>query len=387
MKSPIAIGFLTKRNPEIHRLWSGTHRSIYFALQAQFQSVIPIYSRRGVWLEKVLYWWSRVWLKLTGKNYKYQYEPALVALYRRDFDRQLKRHSVQCLFVSLALPEVANISSSVPVILLTDALLEQLYGCYPGHSQLTARSAAHGLSFERRALARAAHVVLCSEWSLAAAVQAYGLANSSCSVVPFGANMSALPSGDEVATMIDARVRSKQIKLLWVGVEWERKGGALAVAVADLLHLMGEPVELTIIGSIVPSTIQRKYITNIPFLDKGVPEQFARLQRLFAESSFFLLPAKNECFGIVYAEAAAFGLPSLALRSGGASTAVQDFESGFLFDEGVNADEIVNRILTLNTSLTQYIALCRSSRLYYEQVVNWQSWGAHARAIIEKSVR
>jgi phosphatidylinositol alpha-1,6-mannosyltransferase len=62
------------------------------------------------------------------------------------------------------------------------------------------------------------------------------------------------------------------------------------------------------------------------------------------ESDFFLLPSKAserdvESFGIVYVEAAARGVPSLASRAGGAIDAVADGISGILID-GAEPEDI-----------------------------------------------
>jgi glycosyltransferase involved in cell wall biosynthesis len=64
----------------------------------------------------------------------------------------------------------------------------------------------------------------------------------------------------------------------------------------------------------------------------------AELRQLYAEASLFVLPASivpgsHEGFGIVYLEAAASGMPSLAARLAGAAEAVGDGQSGFFVEE------------------------------------------------------
>jgi phosphatidylinositol alpha-1,6-mannosyltransferase len=64
----------------------------------------------------------------------------------------------------------------------------------------------------------------------------------------------------------------------------------------------------------------------------------ARLKELYAEADLFVLtssviPGSHEGFGIVYLEAAAAGVPSLAARLAGAVDAVEDGCSGFFVNE------------------------------------------------------
>ena len=58
---------------------------------------------------------------------------------------------------------------------------------------------------------------------------------------------------------------------------------------------------------------------------------------------FVLVPAGLESFGIVYAEAAARGVPSLMSRMGGATDAVADGHSGIIID-GAGPEDIANGI-------------------------------------------
>lgn len=69
----------------------------------------------------------------------------------------------------------------------------------------------------------------------------------------------------------------------------------------------------------------------------------AEKSALYALSEVFAMPARAEGasvegFGLVYLEAAWFGVPSVAGREGGAADAVQDGETGLLCDGGDAAD-------------------------------------------------
>lgn len=73
-----------------------------------------------------------------------------------------------------------------------------------------------------------------------------------------------------------------------------------------------------------------------------------KLKELYADADLFVLtssviPGSHEGFGIVYLEAAAAGVPSLAARLAGAVDAVQEGGSGFFVDE-VSVPSLVNAL-------------------------------------------
>lgn len=75
------------------------------------------------------------------------------------------------------------------------------------------------------------------------------------------------------------------------------------------------------------------------------------LRQLYAEADLFILaasivPGSHEGFGIVYLEAAASGVPSLAARLAGAAEAVSDGQSGYFVEEPT--------VASIETALTRF---------------------------------
>ncbi|HRQ86246.1 MAG TPA: glycosyltransferase, partial [Flavobacteriales bacterium] len=58
------------------------------------------------------------------------------------------------------------------------------------------------------------------------------------------------------------------------------------------------------------------------FLNKNLPADMARLEHHLRTADFLILPTRFEAYGIVFCEAAAYGLPALASRTGGVPTIV-----------------------------------------------------------------
>jgi phosphatidylinositol alpha-1,6-mannosyltransferase len=107
----------------------------------------------------------------------------------------------------------------------------------------------------------------------------------------------------------------------------------------------------------------------------------AELRRLYAEASLFVLPASivpdsHEGFGIVYLEAAASGVPSLAARLAGAAEAVGDGQSGYFVAEP--------SVLSIQTALRNFLsgAICFDSESC-QSFARQFTWARVADAAIE----
>jgi glycosyltransferase involved in cell wall biosynthesis len=165
--------------------------------------------------------------------------------------------------------------------------------------------------------------------------------------VPFGANLETLPTGREVNAAIAERPRTR-CRLLWMGVDWERKRGDLVVEVAKRIEAQGIPVELTVVGCRPPGDRELPEWVNVEgFVSKRTAVGTARLTELFARSHFLVMPSLAEAYGLVYCEAAAYGVPAVAAHTGGVPTIVVDDETGVLEDPSAEADAYAGRIIAL----------------------------------------
>src|SRR5436190_335365 len=72
--------------------------------------------------------------------------------------------------------------------------------------------------------------------------------------------------------------------------------------------------------------------------------QRRQLEKLFETSDFLLLPTRSECYGMVFCEASAYGLPSITTDTGGISGAVKDGENGFMLPLSARGQEYAEAI-------------------------------------------
>ena len=88
--------------------------------------------------------------------------------------------------------------------------------------------------------------------------------------VKFGANLP-------IPEVLTPKNYLGKIKFLFLAVNWERKGGAIAYETIKILHDKGYDVELQIIGC--NPNIQESFVKIIPFLNKNNSDDLAQIQQ------------------------------------------------------------------------------------------------------------
>jgi glycosyltransferase involved in cell wall biosynthesis len=266
---------------------------------------------------------------------------------------------------------MAFLETDIPIVYSTDATLELLLGYYLGFTGMSAGYLAQAREIEQRALDRSRMVLYPSEWAAASARRDYGVPASRVHVIPYGPNVDSVPPRG----IIEGAKSDDVCRILFLGVSWERKGGATAYEAVRLLRARGVDARLTICGCTPPMPVDPAFTTVIPHLDKNVPAEAARLSELLLHASFLVLPTVADCFGIVFCEASAHGTPSVAPDTGGVGGAVVTGENGILLPEGSSPDEYAAEIARLFQDRARYRALVSSSRASFEQRLNWDRWG------------
>jgi glycosyltransferase involved in cell wall biosynthesis len=193
-------------------------------------------------------------------------------------------------------------------------------------------------------------------------------------VVPFGANMEIFRTKDEVVKLINS-MQINNCNLLFIGVNWERKGGNIALETTKILHKKGIDVHLDFVGIKDCPVEFPDYVTNHGFISKSTEEGKRKLNDLFEKASFFILPTLNDCFGIVFCEASSYGIPSLATNTGGVPSAVINDVNGKLFELSDNAEKYAEYIEKTLADFENYKKLCTSSFEEYENRLNWDIAG------------
>lgn len=209
-----------------------------------------------------------------------------------------------------------TVDSPAPIATLEDMTVAQTRErgrAYAGWDTLTPRAFAARLERQRRAYASATAVCLTSRWAADSVLRDYGVPEEKVHVVGIGRNHTA-----------PALERDwSRPRFLFVGMDWTRKNGDGVLRAFTRLREESPGARLDLVGG--HPDVHAPGVTGHGVLRLDVPEQHERLDRLFSESTCFVMPSFSEAAGVVYVEAAAAGLPSIGTTAGGA---------GYLIGEG-----------------------------------------------------
>lgn len=230
---------------------------------------------------------------------------------------------------------------------------------------------------ERLVLNKYSCIIYSSEWARQDSISYYNIDPGKIHVVEFGAN---IPHVKDFTIDINCEV----CNLVFIGKNWERKGGEKVLEAYRILKSEGFPCTLTIIGS-APNTQFDDKLRVFPFLDKSQPEHLEKLSAILKNSHFLVLPTEFESYGIVFCEASAYAVPSIAANIGGVSQPIREDANGYLMAPDANAVDYANKIKSIFHDKELYRKLRISSRHEYETRLNWDIWICKVNEILEET--
>lgn len=380
MKRKIKIGFLTTTDPNDRRSWSGIHYFLFETLKSRFGEVIPLGPLEDGVAKTIGRGKSFLLQNTIGKRFDYSHSSALSKNYAKQVEEKLKKQRPDILFAPTASTIVANLNTKIPIISLSDATMAVMLDYYTGYTNLTSTSKKQALEIEQKSIDKSTICIYPSDWAANSAINDFNANPSKIKRIPLGANMHLLPNLED----IDFNKSLSKLNFLFLGVEWERKGGPLVIETLNLLHHKGINVSLTICGC-TPNLKTPFEINIIPFINKNEPEGEKKIGELFKQSHFLFLPSKAECYGIVFCEASAYGVPSLTFNTGGIGGAVEDHINGFKALD-FKPDEFISYIENCIHSPEKYHQLCRTSRQRFEEKLNWNKFGDELEKLIDSII-
>ncbi len=160
-------------------------------------------------------------------------------------------------------------------------------------------------------------IVAWSHWTKASFVEDYGCRADDVAVIPPGVRLDEFAPGDRAHELP---------RILFVGGDFERKGGSLLLDVFRK-RLRGKAELVLVTKAKLPAepgvSVHNDVSANSP-----------KLRELYATSDLFALPTYADCFPLVCLEALASGLPLVGTRVGGLPDAIREGVTGHLVEPG-----------------------------------------------------
>ncbi len=327
--------------------------------------------------------WS-LYRNLYKKDYYRWAEPLIVKNYAHQIQSELNYLNVDIILSSESTVPIAYLNTKQPIVLWTDTTLSALINFYSYMSNLCQENIQNIYKIEAEALKRCDLIIYTSEWAAKMASQTYNIDINKIKVVPWGANLEYKHTLKDIHNIVNSKITSK-CKLLFIGVDWLRKGGDITLEIAKKLNATGLETELTIVGC-QPQLVESlpKFVNCLGFISKSNTEGLNTLEKLLCESHFLILPSRAETFGHVFCEASSFGLPSLASNIAGVATVVRDGKNGQTFPLDAKIEEYCNYIYDLFTNYSEYKKLAISSFNEYQTRLNWHVATCNTKALMRK---
>lgn len=377
-RTPRRIGFLTAHDPWLQRAFSGTTHRMFNALRDRFEEVVPLGPHPGLdlWNNRLGRINSLVRRVFPGRRIDFDHSLFLAAVYSRHFNRRLREERLDAIYASASSTELAGLRTDLPVVYGSDTTIGAVTGYYPSMSNILGFSRWEGNLIEARALRKARLVTYSSEWARQSALRDYGQAPEKVRVIPYGANIDAAPPRDMVEAKLAPLAPDAPFDILFLGVDWERKGGDICHRAFLRALEMGVPARLTVVGCQPPPRCAHPRMEVHTRLSKHDPEQYRRFLEILARTRLMVVPTRADCTPIAFCEAAAYGIPVLSTATGGVPSVVVDGVNGFCLPLDDRGDGFAERIAGIHRDAALLETLVRGARRRYEETLNWAAWGS-----------
>jgi glycosyltransferase involved in cell wall biosynthesis len=376
--SPLRAVFIANGDPRDLKTWSGTPRHMLEALEKRVDMRLVVRSLWPRWYRPL----GRALKLLSGRRFEYSWSGWYSGLAGRRTIRQLRAARPDVVF-AVALTDMAYLfAEELPVVYITDAVIPDLLEYYEMFQRISDTAKRRALQAERDAFEAALLLHFPSAWAVRSAIEKQKVSPHRVVEIAWGANMpfQARP---------ERALSAGPLQLLFVGTHWDRKGGPIALDAAAELARRGIDSRLDIVGCTaeVATGPVPANVTFHGFVNKGTEAGRILLDRLYADANFFILPTLAEAYGIVFAEAAHHGLPSLAYATGGVTSVVRDGETGILLPLGSSGADIADQVEALAQSPERYARMSGAALADARDRLNWDIWADRLEAAVRERLQ
>lgn len=365
------IGVITTKDPSSNRrVWSGSVFNSCRAIESRGYEIKYIAVRKDVFVY-LYYLLYKIWAFLFGKKSNPLYSIFISKRYAKSLESQDVK-DVDVLFVPAMTSYIAYYNVKVPIIFFTDSTFQLYSDYYPQMTNLLKKNKREGLLLDRMVYNKSSAIICSSDWAKKSLIDDFGVDEKKIFVLEFGPNVDC---NDIVVNNKTLDIDDKGIDILFMGVDWERKGGDIAVEACEELNKIGIRARLHIVGCSLPrSYIQRDFIKSYGFLNKNNPNEYCKILSLILQSDLFLLPTRAEAAGIVFSEASAYSLPIFTYNTGGVGNYVIDGVNGYKLPISCSGKDFAYKIRECIYN-GEWENLKKGCQSYYNSNLNWDVWG------------
>ncbi len=225
------------------------------------------------------------------------------------------------------------------------------------------------ISYEEESLRKASMVFTMGSHAARSLVEQYGLAQEKVMCVNAGCNV---PSPDRVDPH-----RFERQNVLFVGVDWQRKGGPQLIKAFTEARKRYPGATLTIVGCSPKISLPGVEVVG------RVPQ--GDVPKYLSQASCFCMVSRREPFGIAYIEAMRAGLPVIASDLGAAPDFVIEGETGYRVDPD-DTDALADRLGELLSNPKRCYSMGHRGRALVQSRYTWERtqrkmWAAICRTI------
>jgi glycosyltransferase involved in cell wall biosynthesis len=250
----------------------------------------------------------------------------------------------------------SSVVGNTPVFIYTDhtSLFNLKYRFTSPHKYLRTKSY---IALEKQAYESAASVLVMSRNIQESLIEQYGIDPAKVHQVYVGTNTPLPESVDE----------SKYLNqnIIFVGKDWERKGGPVLVEAFKKIQKELPDAKLTIVGCKPDIHVKNCIIVG----DVSLKE----VAYHYNKASVFCLPTKREPFGIVFLEAMFNKLPIVTNNMGAAPYLVQPDRNGYLIEN--DADQYARVLIGLLANPEKCRAFGEASYAIAKSKYTWDNVG------------
>ena len=229
----------------------------------------------------------------------------------------------------------------------------------PGVSRFHSAGTRFWAEREVELVRRAKHVFVMGPSTKDALIAKYGVDASRCTVVGAAPNFEARP---KPASSLPNRI-------LFVGTNWELKGGSVLLAAFARLQASRPDVRLTIVGSAPTGPIP----DGVTVVGRVPASEIASF---YASADLLCVPTYHEAFGVAYVEALQTGIPCVGTTVGNVAWIIDD--AGHCVTPG-DVDGLTSAIIDVFERYSHF-AMAAASRGAY--LARTHTWGIIAGSLL-----